>query len=126
MGIAERRVEIMRILYRRRYEKISNLAQEFGVSERTILRDIESLSITEPIYTQCGKYGGVYVMDEYNINRMYMKDEEIEVLHKLLSSIENKAGCDLDDKECNILKNIISQYTKPKYRKEIKNDQKRN
>ncbi len=59
MGIAERRVEIMRILYRRRYEKISNLAQEFGVSERTILRDIESLSITEPIYTQCGKYGSL-------------------------------------------------------------------
>ena len=62
MGTAERRTEIMRVLFRRRYEKISNLAEEFGVSTRTILRDIEVLSISEPIYTQCGRYGGgVYV-----------------------------------------------------------------
>ena len=64
MGTAERRTEIMRVLYRRRHEKISNLAEEFGVSVRTILRDIEVLSATEPIYTQCGRYyGGVYIMD---------------------------------------------------------------
>ena len=54
MGTAERRAEIMRILCRRRHETISNLAEEFGVSTRTIQRDVEVLSITEPIYTQYG------------------------------------------------------------------------
>lgn len=39
MGTAERRTEIMRVLCRRRHETISNLADEFGVSTRTILRD---------------------------------------------------------------------------------------
>ena len=58
MGTAERRYEIMKILCRRRYETIRNLASEFGVSMRTVQRDIESLSRTEPIYTQTGKYGG--------------------------------------------------------------------
>ena len=55
MGAAERRREIMRVLCRRRHETVKNLSFEFGVSERTILRDIEALSITEPIYTQCGR-----------------------------------------------------------------------
>ena len=63
METTERRIAIMRILCRRRHETISNLAQEFGVSARTILRDIEMLSLSEPIYTQCGRYGRVYVMN---------------------------------------------------------------
>ena len=56
MGTAERRYEIMKILCRRRYETIRNLASEFGVPMRTVQRDIETLSRTEPIYTQFGKY----------------------------------------------------------------------
>lgn len=43
MGTAERRYEMMKILCRRRYETIRNLASEFGVSMRTVQRDIEAL-----------------------------------------------------------------------------------
>lgn len=113
MGTAERRTEIMRILCRRRHETISNLAEEFGVSERTILRDIETLSLTEPIYTQCGRYGGgVYVDDGYKPERMYMRSDELEILNKLLKSSENKSVCELSNSEIGILQNIITQYTK--------------
>lgn len=36
---------------------------EFEVSERTISRDIEELSLTKPIYTKSGRYGGgVYIL----------------------------------------------------------------
>lgn len=119
MGTAERRAEIMRILCRRRHETISNLAEEFGVSTRTILRDIEVLSITEPIYTQCGRYGGgVYITDNYVMNRMYMSDRELAVLHKVVFLAENKRVCDLDENESDLLKTIIAQYTKQKCRKE--------
>lgn len=113
MGTAERRTEIMRILCRRRHETISNLAEEFGVSERTILRDIETLSLTEPIYTRCGRYGGgVYVDDGYKPDRMYMRRDELEILNKLLISSENKSVCELSNSEIGILQNIITQYTK--------------
>ena len=65
-GTAERRSEIMKLLCRRRSETIRNLAFEFEVSERTIRRDIEILSLNEPIYTQVGRYGGgVYVEEGY-------------------------------------------------------------
>ncbi len=114
MGTAERRMNILRILCRRRYETIPNLACEFGVSNRTILRDIEILSATEPIYTQCGRYGGgVYIMENYSMDRMYMLESELAVLHKLASQAEQKAICDLNGHEKELLKTIISQYTKP-------------
>lgn len=115
MGTAERRAEIMRILCRRRYEKISKLAEEFGVSTRTILRDVEVLSDTEPIYTQCGRYGGgVYVTDDYSMTKMYMTERELAVLHKLSKLADKKAICELSIEENKLLKYIISQYTKQK------------
>ena len=119
MGSAERRTQIMRILCRRRHETITNLSKELGVSTRTILRDIEVLGITEPIYTQCGRYGGgVYVTDNYALSKMYMTDKEISVLNKIAFFIETHAVCNLNDDEYELLKAIISQYTKPKCRKE--------
>lgn len=121
MGTTERRTEIMRILCRRRHETISNLAEEFGVSTRTIQRDVEVLSITEPIYTQCGRYdGGIYVTDDYAMDKMYMTDSELLVLHKLVSIAKNRSVCDLNKDEFKVLNRIISQYTKPKIRKENK------
>ncbi len=115
MGTAERRTEIMRILCRRRHETVANLAIEFGVSTRTIQRDIEALSLTEPIYTQCGRYdGGVYVDEDYVMDRMYMNNAELEVLHKLSSFAERKSVCNLDKSEVVILQRMIAQYTKPR------------
>ena len=119
MGTAERRAEIMRILCRRRHETISNLAEEFGVSKRTIQRDIDILSITEPIYTQCGRYdGGIYVTEGYVKDRMYMTEYELSVLHRLEGFAENKTVCDLNSDELLTLKNLITLYTKPIIRKD--------
>lgn len=114
MGTTERRREIMKILCRRQHETMSNLASELGVSIRTIQRDIETLSITEPIYTQTGKYtGGVYIVDGYSIDRMYMTDTELNVLRKLYI-LSNRNISLLTKEEKQILEGIISQYSKPK------------
>ena len=111
MGPAERRYEIMKILCRHRHSTIRNLASEFGVSVRTILRDIDTLSRTEPIDTQLGKHGGVYVMEGYYLERMYMTDTELDVLRKLYISADDN-GSLLTNDEKDILKHIISQYSK--------------
>lgn len=125
MGTAERRKQIMHILCRRRHETVCRLAQEFGVSERTILRDIDILSLTEPIYTQTGKHGGVYVTENYSIDRMYMSEEELSVLRKLLNFAREKERCCLKDNEKALLTSMISQYTKPIYREEKGNEKTR-
>lgn len=117
MGTAERRYEIMKILCHRRYETIGNLASEFGVSMRTIQRDIEVLSRTEPIYTQTGKHnGGVYVVDGFYIDQMYMSKQELDVLRKLYIAADEQSSL-LTDDEKNLLRYIISQYSKPKIKK---------
>lgn len=107
---AERRSEILKILCRRRHETIRNLALEFGVSERTIRRDIEALSLSKPIDTCTGRYGGVYLSDRYSMDRMYMNAKELAVLQKL-SCIAKKANSMLTEKEIKILDSIIIDFS---------------
>ena len=113
MGTAERRCEIMRVLCRRRNETVANLAKEFDVSTRTILRDIAALSLKNPIYTQCGRYGGgVYVLENYQMEPMAMTQEELNVLQKVLISVEKGEVCVLPNNDKKIFQLMISKYTK--------------
>ncbi len=119
MGTAERRQKIMEILNIRRHELISNLAHEFGVSSRTIRRDIEVLSLTEPIYTRSGRYsGGIYVLEGYNSRHLYMSEDEILLLIKIYKSICGSKEYVLNTDDFLKYKNIIEKYTKPVGRKD--------
>ncbi len=114
MEVAERRKAIMIILCKRRFETVSNLAYEFNVNERTIRRDINALSLREPIYTRQGRYdGGVYIIDNYYTNFLYFNDEQIKVLNKLVYWLETNNTGNFSSKEISILKNLISDHTKP-------------
>lgn len=120
MGTNERRNAILKALCRRRYETISNLATEFEVSERTIRRDIEVLSYTEPIYTQTGRHaGGVYVVDGYSADRMYMSEDEIALLCKIKDAVSDSDFHFLLPGEEKTLERMIQTYTKPCKRKNI-------
>ena len=59
----ERRQQVLEAISDRRTERIENLASEFGVSRRTIERDILVLSCSYPIVTVQGAAGGVRAMD---------------------------------------------------------------
>lgn len=113
METAERRNKIIIALCRRKFDAIPNLAAEFGVSERTIRRDIVALSLSHPIYTQCGKTGGgVYINPEYSIDRIYMESAEIGVLQKLKRLAEMNSSL-LTQEELHILNGIVADYSKP-------------
>lgn len=114
MKAAERRAEILKILCRRRYETISVLAAEFNVSERTIRRDIESLSLTAPLYTKAGRYeGGVYILGDYTMDRIYFKPSEEELIQKIVHDTEENGYCKLNPVELASLKKLLSLYSKP-------------
>ena len=73
----ERREAILAVLCKRRQETIDNLAQEFGVSRRTIRYDIEELSCDYPIESMRGRDGGgVRVADGYYVGRRCLTPEE--------------------------------------------------
>ena len=110
MGATERQLEIIKYLCRKRYATMSTLADEFGVSVRTIQRDIEALTLFVPLDVKAGRYeGGVYVVRDYTMDRMYMTEKEVNVLLKIQELIKPQ----LIESERLILDNLIKKYSKP-------------
>ena len=70
-------MEILEVLCRRRSDTVENLANEFGVSKRTIKYDIEYLSLSYPVYTVQGNGGGIYITDGYTDEELKKKEDEI-------------------------------------------------
>mgnify|MGYP003311562703 CR=1 FL=1 len=114
MGTSERRLEMMKYLCRKRHATMSELSREFGVSVRTVQRDIFELGFTMPLEVRAGRYdGGVYVIGGYTIDRMYMNEAELNVLGKLASLVEENIISVLNDEERSTLHRLIENYTKP-------------
>ena len=100
----------MKTLCRKRYETMSNLSEEFGVSIRTIRRDIYELSFLMPLYVKSGRYeGGVYVDKDYTMDRMYMSIDEINLLIK----VKRITTGELSEKENDLFNYIIKCYSRP-------------
>ncbi len=109
----KRRNAIVEHLYFRRHDTIPNLAFEFHVSERTIQRDIQKISLREPIYTQTGRQGGVFMIEGYP-RRLYISYEETSVLQKFFQIAEQKQAGEWTKEDLKSFKNIILKYSKPK------------
>ena len=111
MGTAERRLEILKYLCKYRRATMPQLAEMYGVSIRTIQRDILEIESTFhiPIDVRCGKHeGGIYVIGDYSFDRVYMHDDELALLSKVQKLVSGK----LTDKENTLLSQIIKTYTK--------------
>lgn len=104
MRASERRRAILEVLCQRRQDTRENLAQEFGVSLRTISNDIEILSLTYPIETKRGKYGGgVRVIDGYRLDRKYLTSIQQCLLERLANALYGE--------DRNILESILRDFT---------------
>ncbi|MFC4102542.1 helix-turn-helix transcriptional regulator [Paenibacillus xanthanilyticus] len=65
MPKSRRLMELMMTVNRKRRFKVQELADEFGVSARTILRDLQELSeLGVPLYSEVGPHGGYQVVRE--------------------------------------------------------------
>jgi len=65
----------------------NELASHFEVSKRTILRDIDTLATAGiPIYTIQGKGGGIFIQDNFVLNKaLVSEDEQKQILFSLQS-----------------------------------------
>ena len=84
----ERRQAMLELLSDRRQESVANLMAEFGISRCTVLRDIEVLSSSAPVYTAQGNGGGVRVADGYYYGRRYLRNDQEELLRRLLPGLQ--------------------------------------
>lgn len=92
-----RLLEIVYILLDKKTVTAKELSEHFEVSQRTIYRDIDSLSTAGiPIYANRGKGGGIRLLDNFVLNKSMLSDkEQIEIL----SSLEGLKALNVPDVE---------------------------
>ena len=103
---AERRVAILEYLCECRQTTRERLATEFGVSYRTIERDLLVLSCSYPIYTVQGTGGGIFIDEDFRLGKKYLTDKESALLERLTAGL---VGEDLDT-----MKAIFKKFREPK------------
>lgn len=72
-----RHLEIVYILLQKNTVTADALAERFGVSKRTIYRDIDTLSLAGiPVFTSKGRNGGISLLDNFVLNKSILNEEE--------------------------------------------------
>ena len=79
--------EIVYILMNKKQVTANELSAHLEVSKRTILRDIDTLALAGiPIYTTQGKGGGIFIQDNFVLNKtLVSEDEQKQILFALQS-----------------------------------------
>jgi len=66
------------------------LAGRFGVSQRTIYRDVDTLSLSGiPVYTEKGKGGGISLLPDYVLSKSILSDKEQDEILSALRGLSN-------------------------------------
>lgn len=88
-----RLIGIISILLQKDKVTITELAEKFEVSYRTIIRDIEAINMAGiPVSADRGKGGGVYIMSNYKIDRTVLSSEEMQFILTGLQSLDSVSG----------------------------------
>lgn len=109
-----RLLEIVTILLNKKTVTAAELSNRFGVSVRTIYRDIEVLSTTcVPIYTTQGSGGGISIMEDYTVNRTTLSDNEKNSILFALQTLQSTKYPKIDkvlEKLGSMFKNDVTDW----------------
>lgn len=85
----ERLISMIMILLKQEIVSTQEFAERFGVSKRTILRDVETLSLANiPIYTQRGRNGGIGLLPNYKVDKKLLTAQDIQNLLIALAGVQ--------------------------------------
>ncbi|MGD9142787.1 MAG: HTH domain-containing protein, partial [Dehalococcoidia bacterium] len=92
-----RLLEITLLLLNRGTVTAGELAERFGVSTRTIYRDIDDLSaVGVPVYTNKGRGGGVALLENYTFSKAMVTEQERDGLLLALKTLQATRYPDID------------------------------
>ena len=84
-----RLIEIIVTLLNKNKVTAKELAEKFEVSQRTIYRDIEDLSVAGvPVYMTKGKGGGIFLMEDYSLDKRILSQWDKESLLLALRTLQ--------------------------------------
>jgi len=104
-----RLLEIVYILLSQKIVTAKELSEKFGVSQRTIYRDIEVLNMAGiPVYSEKGKGGGTRLLPEFVLNKSILSEQE---QNEILSALKAFSG--IKSNETNqVLKKLAAFFNK--------------
>ena len=105
MTANERRMEILYALLERRHLKLSEIQSLYCISRSTAKRDVRELSVFFPIYSENGRYGGIYVVEGFKLGMRYLTDKQCLLLERLSVSL---VGEDLE-----LMREILKIFRRP-------------
>lgn len=89
----DRIIGILSILLHREKVTASELAEEFEVSRRTIIRDIEEIGKAGiPIVTLQGQGGGISIMEGFRLDRTLLSNDDMKAILAGLKSLDSVSG----------------------------------
>ena len=101
--------EIVYLLMDKKSITANELAAHFEVSKRTILRDIDTLTMSGiPIYTMQGKGGGISIHDKFVLNKMVISESEQQ---QILFALQGMSATQLIETE-SVLSRLKSLFEK--------------
>ena len=87
--------EIVYVLMNKKSVTAGELAERFGVSQRTIYRDIDILSLAGiPLYTSKGKGGGIRMIENFVLDTFFLSDKD---QNAILTALQGLAAVRTED-----------------------------
>jgi len=106
----DRLLEIILLLLNKGHVTAKELSKQFGVSTRTIYRDIDTLSLAGiPVYSSKGKGGGIELLQEYTIDKSFLSEKEQKNIIFALQSLNAAQFPDIEmtlEKINQVFKNV--------------------
>jgi len=92
-----RLLEITMVLMNKKTVTAAELAERFGVSARTIYRDIDVLSASGvPVYSAQGMGGGISILEDYTMNCASLSDSERDSILLALQALQSTRYPEVD------------------------------
>jgi predicted DNA-binding transcriptional regulator YafY len=104
-----RQFEILYMLINKKNTTAKILAEYFGVSQRTIYRDIDNLCLAGvPIYTGKGKGGGISLIPEFTLDKSILNEHEQDEILTALQGLTSVRAMETE----NIIKKLSASFNK--------------
>ncbi|MCL2285245.1 MAG: YafY family transcriptional regulator [Firmicutes bacterium] len=101
--------EIIYTLLDKKTVPARELAARFGVSTRTIYRDIDTLSLAGiPVYTEKGKGGGISLLPDFVLNKSILNEQEQNEILSALQGLQAVKAIETDK----VLQKLSSIFNK--------------
>jgi len=101
--------EIIYLLLNKKSTTAKELAEYFGVSQRTIYRDVDTLSLAGiPVYTEKGKGGGISLLPDFVLNKSILSEQEQNEILSALQGLSSVKTAETDQ----VLKKLSTIFNK--------------